>query len=112
MTEYRGTLITGPEAEVRVANHTARGLPDAVYKISANTYLDPYELDGEDVTTTLTNPGVWLNHTCKSPNCRTRICRYPNGSFRALVLVALKTVSLGHELTQDYNDKGEDWLND
>lgn len=45
-----------------MASHKASGLPDAAYKISANSYLDPYVVNIEDMTP-LTYLDFWLEHS-------------------------------------------------
>ena len=86
--------MNGLEAKEREALHHARRYPPAVYKITPDLFMDPYAHHSVEQ-----NEGVWLNHSRSRPNCRV-VSVQRQGKVVALVVVAVKDISLGEELVQ------------
>ena len=102
--EYRGTFMSTAEADRREFIHKANEYPAGTYVITKKQSLDPYLADGREITPA-DNKGVWLNHKSKFPNCKVVACRASDQSIIGLVVVAIKPVSIGDELFQDYSDR-------
>ena len=78
------------------ALHQARGYPPTVYKLTPDMFMDPYAQH-----TAEENEGVWLNHSRFRPNCHVVSVQRQDKVF-ALLVVAIKNISLGEELVHDY----------
>ena len=52
--------------------------------------------------------GRLLNHTCKKPNCETKVVAINNRPY--LILVAARNIDTGEELCYDYGDRSKEAL--
>ena len=98
--------MSASESREREKQHEA-----AVYRVRHNLYLDPYLLNGQ-VLEPKNNPGIWLNHTRYTLNCKV-VPVLDNQQIVALVVVAVRDISKGEELIQDYgreDPNGPDFL--
>jgi len=102
VVEYAGDLITPKEAEVRDE------------KYSKNTdkygsYMYYFVHKGTkwciDATIESGKYGRLLNHSCKTPNCATKILEVDG--LPRLIIYAKQDIASGTELIYDYGDKGK-----
>lgn len=102
VVEYAGDLITPKEAEVRDE------------KYSKNTdkygsYMYYFIHKGTkwciDATIESGKYGRLLNHSCKTPNCATKILEVDG--LPRLIIYAKQDINSGTELIYDYGDKGK-----
>lgn len=85
--EYAGERISSKEGDARYENHRAQHTPVLLFVVDQRTVIDA-GVGG--------NEARFINHSCE-PNCEAVI-----GS-RRIYIEALRTISLGEELTYDYN---------
>lgn len=104
-------MISVDEATAWDDLYIAQGLHAGIYIINPTEAFDPYRVTGTDIDS-VQNPGVCINHA-RDPNCKVSAVRDKKAELLGLVMVETKTVSMGEELLQDYNDKNalESWLN-
>jgi len=102
VVEYSGDLIGLKEAEIRdekYSNNTDKYGSYMYYFVHKGTKWCI------DATIESKKLGRLLNHSCKTPNCATRVIEVDN--IPRLVIYAKEDISADNELLYDYGDRGK-----
>ena len=113
MCGYFGTVVDTETAEQREEEHEARNYPPAIYRLGGGKCLDPYVWQGQ-LLTPEDNPGVWVNHSRRTASAKVLSVMKDN-NLVCLLVVAVRDISEGEQLFQDYNERGPDapdWMNE
>lgn len=88
--EYKGEIVTKPEAEIRFAKYTALGLPDYLFTMDQTAICD---------ATMRGSMARFVNHSC-DPNCYSTIVFH--AGRKRIGIFALRDIKVGEELCYDY----------
>ncbi|KAI1289554.1 Histone-lysine N-methyltransferase set-1 [Halotydeus destructor] len=96
--EYSGDLIDLDEAKIREKNYESDG---------SGCYMYYFEWNKQKLCIDATKPsgriGRLVNHSRKSPNCKTRLFIY--NSRPHLIFIALRDIKAKEELLYDYGER-------
>lgn len=107
IVEYSGDLIDWKEAQLREVEYSRRANVGCyMYYFSTNGLK--YCIDATEESGKL---GRLCNHSRRSPNTHTKLVWIPQGNTEVvphLIIVALRDIDVGEEITYDYGDRDKE----
>jgi histone-lysine N-methyltransferase SETD8 len=106
VVEYAGELIDLVAAKEKESEYS-QDITKGCYMYYFNHRDKQYCIDATKETGRY---GRLLNHSCKTPNCVTKVVMLPNQEEPRLILVAKQDIEEGTELLYDYGDRSKESL--
>jgi len=106
VVEYAGDLIDLVAAKEKESEYS-QDITKGCYMYYFNHRDKQYCIDATEETGRY---GRLLNHSCKTPNCVTKVVMLPNQDEPRLILVAKQDIEEGTELLYDYGDRSKESL--
>lgn len=106
VVEYAGELIDLLAAKEKESEYS-QDITKGCYMYYFNHRDKQYCIDATKETGRY---GRLINHSCKTPNCVTKVVMLPNQVEPRLILVAKQDIQIGTELLYDYGDRSKESL--